>query len=243
MRAVRFHAQLGFEIEEGTLAAVQKLSPLVASVSKERVRDEMLKLLRAERRAEGMRLLASTGLLAAVLPDLRDFLLSPDWNRSLATLGQKFHLTQEVNLWAAFGLYLPAQKLKLKDVLKELKCSNYVVSYVDGLVSAYWKSLDARAPRSVLLRLLAQFGPDLLELHRIQAGLQPPEGRWTELSPLPLELPEPLVTSADLKAAGVAEGPRFGKILEELFDLQLNGELADRDQALERLAQLVGRGG
>jgi tRNA nucleotidyltransferase/poly(A) polymerase len=44
LRAIRFAAQLGFEIEPKTFAAVQKLAPKIKLISAERVRDELLKL-------------------------------------------------------------------------------------------------------------------------------------------------------------------------------------------------------
>src|SRR3989344_2450140 len=53
MRAVRFMAQLGFGIEEQTEAAVKKHAGLLEFVSKERVRDELSKLLSAEKAAHG----------------------------------------------------------------------------------------------------------------------------------------------------------------------------------------------
>jgi putative nucleotidyltransferase with HDIG domain len=44
LRAVRFAAQLGFEIEEKTFAAIKSLAPKIKIISAERVRDELLKL-------------------------------------------------------------------------------------------------------------------------------------------------------------------------------------------------------
>jgi len=46
LRAVRFAAQLGFEIEPKTFAAVKKLAPKIGLISAERIRDELLKLFR-----------------------------------------------------------------------------------------------------------------------------------------------------------------------------------------------------
>ena len=70
LRAVRFAAQLGFELEAGTLAAVQTLAPTLASVSAERIRDELLKLLQPPHAAHGLDLLRESGLLPHVLPEL-----------------------------------------------------------------------------------------------------------------------------------------------------------------------------
>lgn len=66
LRTIRFSAQLGFEIEPGTLAAILELAPLATTLSAERVRDELLKTLRS-RRPELVWRLVDLGLLGAFL--------------------------------------------------------------------------------------------------------------------------------------------------------------------------------
>jgi putative nucleotidyltransferase with HDIG domain len=68
LRAVRFAAQLGFAVEEQTLAAIPPA--LAAGVSPERIRDELNKIIAAPRPSDGFRLMEQTGLLAALLPEL-----------------------------------------------------------------------------------------------------------------------------------------------------------------------------
>jgi len=70
LRAVRFAAQLDFEIDPGTLAAVTELAPEVRSVAAERVREEIAKLIRARGRVRGLELLRATGLLGVLLPEV-----------------------------------------------------------------------------------------------------------------------------------------------------------------------------
>jgi tRNA nucleotidyltransferase (CCA-adding enzyme) len=70
MRAVRQAAQLGFEIEAATLAAIEPTLDVFRKVSAERVRDEMLKLLGAPRPSVGLELMRRTGLLGEVLPEI-----------------------------------------------------------------------------------------------------------------------------------------------------------------------------
>jgi poly(A) polymerase len=69
LRAVRFACQLGFAIEPATFQAVRRLAPLVATVSAERTRDELVKILR-HGRGRGLRLLHATALLEVVLPEI-----------------------------------------------------------------------------------------------------------------------------------------------------------------------------
>jgi poly(A) polymerase len=70
LRAVRFAAQLGFEIELKTFAAIQALAPKIKVISAERVRDELLKLFRPPHAARGLVLLRDSGLLEHILSEL-----------------------------------------------------------------------------------------------------------------------------------------------------------------------------
>ena len=70
LRAVRFAAQLDFQIELATFAAVQEHAEKINRVSAERIRDELLKLFRPPHAARGLDLLRDSGLLAYVLPEM-----------------------------------------------------------------------------------------------------------------------------------------------------------------------------
>jgi poly(A) polymerase len=70
LRAIRFAAQLNFEIEPATFTAVKKLAPKISLISAERVRDELLKLFRPPHAARGLDLLRESGLMEHVLPEL-----------------------------------------------------------------------------------------------------------------------------------------------------------------------------
>ncbi len=70
LRAVRFAAQLGFELDPGTAAAIRPALPVAAKVSVERVTEELSRLLLAADARRGLSLLEETGLLTVVLPEL-----------------------------------------------------------------------------------------------------------------------------------------------------------------------------
>jgi putative nucleotidyltransferase with HDIG domain len=70
LRAVRFAARLGFQIETGTLHAIQRLHHLILKVSAERVRDELIRILTEGGARRGFELLDETGLLADILPEV-----------------------------------------------------------------------------------------------------------------------------------------------------------------------------
>lgn len=84
LRAVRFAAQLGFEIEKGTWTAICKQAPNIRAISAERIRDELLKLFAPPHAARGLRLLRESGLLKEVLPEVEatsQCEQSPDFHR------------------------------------------------------------------------------------------------------------------------------------------------------------------
>ncbi|MDE2173443.1 MAG: HD domain-containing protein [Patescibacteria group bacterium] len=72
MRAVRFSVELDFEIEMNTRRAIVKLAGGLEAIAKERVRDELTKIVMAPDAAKGIILLEELDLLRYVLPELRE---------------------------------------------------------------------------------------------------------------------------------------------------------------------------
>jgi tRNA nucleotidyltransferase (CCA-adding enzyme) len=70
LRAVRFSSQLGFNIEETTYSAIKKNNHLLKNVSKERIREELVKILMSSIPSRGIRMLLDTGLLKHIIPEL-----------------------------------------------------------------------------------------------------------------------------------------------------------------------------
>ena len=70
MRAIRFAAQLDYMIEEGTLAAISTHADRIKIISKERVTDELNKILLAAKPSIGLNLLYKTGLLQLIFPQM-----------------------------------------------------------------------------------------------------------------------------------------------------------------------------
>lgn len=72
LRAVRFAAQLGFIIENETFEAIKENGEWLRMISKERVRDEFIKIIESNNAYEGILLLENTGLLQQIIPELRE---------------------------------------------------------------------------------------------------------------------------------------------------------------------------
>jgi poly(A) polymerase len=92
MRAARFAAQLGFEVDPGVVEAMTAMSPRIEIISAERVRDELVKLVLASYPRLGLTLLVESGLAALVLPELPALALE----HTLTVLEQSIGLEQRL---------------------------------------------------------------------------------------------------------------------------------------------------
>jgi len=70
LRAVRFAARFGYEIDSATFSATKELAPLIHQVSSERIREELTKMLVEGRARRAFELLDESGLLLQVLPEI-----------------------------------------------------------------------------------------------------------------------------------------------------------------------------
>jgi len=113
LRAVRFAARFGFELEAGTKRAIRSLAAKTAAVSRERVRDELTRMLTEGHARRAFELLDETGLLAEVLPEVARMKgveqppqYHPEgdvWVHTLALLGQ---LEEGCSMALAWGALL-----------------------------------------------------------------------------------------------------------------------------------------
>jgi len=70
LRAIRFAARFNFSLEPATFAAIRHLAARITAVSRERIRDEITKMLTEGRARRAFELLDETDLLVPVLPEL-----------------------------------------------------------------------------------------------------------------------------------------------------------------------------
>ncbi|TXK74293.1 CCA tRNA nucleotidyltransferase [Mesonia sp. HuA40] len=89
LRAIRFATQLNFKIEDSSLEAITKNHTRIKIISKERIVDELHKILSAEKPSIGFTLLHQTKLLQLILPELTD----------LQGIDEKEGQTHKDNFW------------------------------------------------------------------------------------------------------------------------------------------------
>jgi poly(A) polymerase len=242
LRAPRFAAVLGFELEPETAAAAERQAPEIATsgVSAERIRVELKKLLVCPGRASGWRHLQDLGLLPIVWPAAAS---DPQTALAMATLPEGLDELGEGLPWA-----LPlrtASPAAVSESLDSLRCSKKERDGAADLVEALGKARTYEelsvADRKRLLRaahapaLLALVvadasargeGPQLVERLRSDlADWQAVEG------PAALDA-RPLIGGRDLQQAGLQPGPAFARILRAVADAQLEGRVSDTEQAL-----------
>lgn len=72
MRAIRFASQLDFLIWPETFEAIKRNAPRIEIITRERINDELMKIMRSPRPSVGLRLLDESGLLKLIFPELVD---------------------------------------------------------------------------------------------------------------------------------------------------------------------------
>lgn len=231
LRALRFSAQLGFEIEESTYAAIKTIAPNLAKVSKERVQAELTKLLLSAH-PERILLLKETGLSAQIVPGF-DAVFAP------ALFSELSRLPAEKSLrWA--GFLLCQREKQAEAVLKGLKMDNETIGNVSRMIEGAKETLPLEKP--AVRRAMSRYTPYQLEgalkLKELMGSPDAEEIRRLREEIIRdgdcVSLKDLAVKGRDLLEAGVERGPMVGEILNHLFDLVLlHPEKNDRELLLK----------
>jgi len=247
VRAVRFVAQLRFQLEEGTLAAVRVLAERIESVSRERIAAELEKLLTAEGRGEAAQLLHESGLLQHIVPPIALLAQtdSAQWEKNLAVLAR----LQKPNL--ASALAAVADRAMTPDegrhVARRLRLSNVQGEELAWLLQ-HRDTLDhaAEQPWSCIQpALISPWADDLLDWAEARAAVERRDQshlKWCRakrrLPPHELN-PAPFLRGDDLLRYKLPTGPIYRRLLEEAWQEQLDGNLDSRETALAWLERRV----
>ncbi|WP_157865673.1 CCA tRNA nucleotidyltransferase [Bdellovibrio bacteriovorus] len=230
LRAARFSAQLNFELEPVSFAAVKKMAEKVKSVSGERIREEMTKLLKTEHADHGLQVMKDSGLMKVLFPFR---LRKNDWvKNSLAT-----------EAWQRLAMFVrSAQGTELVVVLDMLKLSTRDRRAIEDawkvwqdpqtvLKNSLGKQLQMLAKEGVVfaLRILLSEAVEKTAIEFLLAEWK----SWQEV------LPRPFLNGEDVK--GRLTGPAIGVCLDKAFEQQLERQLQSRDEALLWLKKYLER--
>lgn len=151
LRAVRFAAQLGFEIEANTMSELKRNAEKIRRISAERVREELLKLLSPPHASRGLELLRESSLLDHVLPEIAATVTceqSPDYHPE----GSVFkHLLLMLSLLPGDADPLLSWSVLLHDVAKPVTATK---DHVSGSIHFYGhERIGAEMSKEILERL------------------------------------------------------------------------------------------
>jgi tRNA nucleotidyltransferase/poly(A) polymerase len=245
LRAVRFAARFDFTIEPGTAEAIRASADKLPGVSRERIGQEMKLMLSHRSRARAAREIQGLGLDAPVLDepnqvvDLTRLEGLPDdavYPTALAAWLLDRHEVGEPDLHARARTWSRALMLSNIESSVFARCLEAYTTLRRG-----WAALGVAARK----RLAAE--PPFDEAMAVLRGIDPDacgtiDSQRTELAASGLA-PEPLINGEDLIAMGLAPGPLFARVLEEVYDAQLEGRVRGRDEALALAGQVAGQAG
>jgi poly(A) polymerase len=254
LRAVRFAAMFEFTLDGATEAAMRELAGQVTTVSPERIAQEIRLLLVDANRARGVELLRETGLLATVFPEaaalteaewrltraVLENLREPSFPLALAALVRGVAHRSAAKDGRGSIVELLGRRWKLSN--DERERTRWLVEHDTDLAEARtlpWSQLQPLAICDGFVELVALHEADALavggtldDAAHCRALMRRPR---EELDPLPL------LTGDDLIQRGVPQGKIYKEILEHVRAAQLDGEVSNKNEALElvdrRLAQ------
>lgn len=160
MRAIRFAAQLGFNIELNTYNAIIKMAPNIKKVSAERIQVELTKTLMSDH-PEVTAEYAKTGLFVEILPVLYDILSGISAQKTLGLL--RYVPKMVIMRYTALLRYRKPQEARA--VLKKLKLDNFTVNTVVKLIEHQNDINDVIEENDISVReAINRYGTELLEL-------------------------------------------------------------------------------
>jgi poly(A) polymerase len=235
LRAVRFSTRLSFPIEPGTYAAIRRNAANIARISGERIAAELEGILVHPNRAAGASMLMETGLAEAVFPRFAGDLAV----RGAAVLARvRKKVGFPLGLAALFADCPTDFAMERAEVLKlsrsQLKHMKFLLSHRGRLLE--WDMSLAR-----LKKFLAE--PHFYDLYELERAIQKATVGNKGVAPLiklrrrirdlgAVEVrPRPLLDGHDLMRLGAVPGPLMGRLVEELYTAQLEGEVKTREQA------------
>ncbi len=238
LRAVRFAAQLGFEIEAGTLRAIGELSPRLELISAERVREELLKLLLSPNPQKGA-LLESTGMMKYVLRG-REYGGSRGWD--LNTALERIARCPK-NPAMVMALFLSWAGDECENILRDLRFDNKTAREASEYVKRLFKYVPPE--RYKIKKILAAMPKDwffnLLTLRGIVNGTAREEAATAREIANDIfakgecfSLDSLNINGNDLITAGIPKGKPVGDTLLYLLDeVHKRPEINERDELLK----------
>jgi tRNA nucleotidyltransferase (CCA-adding enzyme) len=239
LRALRFAAAFGFQIEPLTWDALRAAVSDLDALSRERVRDEWVKMLEAGSPTIGVGLWRKAGVLERVWPEMAE--MGPDVPGRLDAVDPP---RDPVLLTAAALWHCGATGESAEAAARRLKFSNVESARVRAVVSGLSVPMPTPGAARDVRHWLAShrsFARDILAVAepRSRRADLVAAVRGIEASGDPLTVRDLAVSGDDLQAAGVQPGKAMGEILKKLLEEVLDEPWRNtREHLLSRVKEL-----
>jgi len=256
LRCARFQAQLydlNFKIENNTAQEATRLNHLITKISKERITEELFKILSSNNPAIGISVLANFKLLEFILPELNNFkkidlssktIVLDNLKKSWKMVGANEKLPPPL-VWAALSIIIKktepivhqfifsnSTKKSILSIIKiQKKLENIELSSVSEQKKIYGDK--------VFIPALALFCSVLLSKNKKVNIIKYCLSNFKKLNKSGKLNPLPLLKGRDLIALGFKPGPNIKKILDTVYELQLKESINSRIMALEYAKKLT----
>jgi poly(A) polymerase len=266
LRAIRFSARFNFPIEPQTAAAIVAHAPQLKRISPERIAEELRIMLTATTRAAAWHMLWELGLIETLFrffhftrrkpPAGGSYLfdaVAPDepisFGLALAAAVVCYRIRTDTNLRDVRSLFSRAEVQSAVKVMRQtLKISNEESEEMRGTLAGLEPLLADRIPGiAKLKRFLAEpTAPLSRKMLEALAGIGTHTDRIRELERQLADLertefaPTPLIDGDLLTEHGLRPGPVFKRILDAVYDAQLEGRVNTREEAIALALQMGG---
>ncbi|HZK33783.1 MAG TPA: hypothetical protein VFD33_00545 [Bacillota bacterium] len=236
LRALRFASQLGFKLHSSTYNAIVDYHSLLNMISRERIRDELTKLLTCQRPDLGLLLAQGTGISDMILPLSNRLVLTPVNLETIRLIGPTLALRLSALVYYSYA----DKRDDTANMLKDLRYEKALISQVSKLVGGYSTLIEAGANPYNMRRLMGNLGRDNTALllswfmHESHANSSKDmQSKYNHLNKLmtkiirdndPVDFKDLAISGSDVLALGIGiEKPELvGKALEAAYDLVLH---------------------
>ena len=239
LRAVRFATTLGFSLCEETFDEIKLRSEEIVVVSAERVGAEMRRVLVSPSVADGILLLNDCRLQPTVMPGIN--------LAKIALLHKRVANRSASDFSSSIALVLVSMADSPTDALQELTAcwrlsneesrqASFAIQHWNTIVDAHRKKWSEVQPV-----LIDRDAPVAIEVADRIASADEITQQGVSLSKEALDWdkekldPPPLLTGDTLRRSGLNPGPQFRIWLQDIRNMQLDGEIATEEEALSRV--------
>lgn len=237
LRAVRFAARFGYDIEAETMRAIREHAGQLKGVSVERIGQEVRRMLAHPSRARAAQLAVELGMEAPIFGRAVEHKLV-----RLSGLPAQAPFEWALAAWIidrdGDGADIAPYRRALCLSNDESRLVGAIVE-ITGLFEGEWEALGVAGQKRTASREGFEGAVAVLSAHAPAAAADV-RARVEELSLTPGGIaPMPLLTGDGLIGMGFAPGPRFASVLHEVYDAQLDGRISDLEGAMTLAQKLM----